>query len=88
MKKVIFSPTSIDQYNEWALFDRKTFLKITKLLEQMRRTPLEGDGQPEALRGNLSGMWSRRINQKDRIIYKVHENEIEIFSIKGHYEEK
>lgn len=86
MIKIIFSPTSIDQYNEWALFDRKTFLKITKLLDQIRRTPFEGEGQPEPLRGNFSGYWSRRINQKERVIYKVLENEIEIFSCKGHYE--
>lgn len=86
--KVTFRDQSLEHYNEWALFDRKTFLKITKLLDQITRSPFEGEGKPEALRGNLSGMWSRRINQKDRIVYKVHENEIEVFSFKGHYDEK
>lgn len=86
--KVIFNPIAIDHYNKWALFDRKTFVKIIKLVEQIRRTPYEGDGQPEALKGNFLGCWSRRINQKDRIIYKVLDNEIEIFSCKGHYDGK
>lgn len=51
--KVIFKDDLIDHYNEWALFDRKTFLKITKLLNQISRTPFEGEGQPEALKGNF-----------------------------------
>lgn len=88
MRKTVFSPSAIHEYNEWALFDRKNFLKITKLLYQISRTPFEGEGQPEALKGNFSGYWSRRINQKDRIIYKVLDNEIEIFSCKGHYDDK
>lgn len=53
--KVTFKGDSIDHYNELALFDRKTFLKISKLVSQMRRTPFEGEGQPEALKGNFSG---------------------------------
>ena len=88
MIKFSFSPLCLDQYNEYALFDRKTFLKITKIIEQIRRTPFDGDGQPEALKGNFSGYWSRRINSKDRIIYRVLESEIELFSCKRHYEEK
>jgi toxin YoeB len=50
------------------------------------KTPFEGIGKPEALKSNLKGLWSRRINQEHRLIYKVEQEEIVIIAVKGHYQ--
>jgi toxin YoeB len=60
--------------------------KIRKLIEDIQKTPFEGLGKPEALKYNLSGKWSRRITEKDRLVYEISGNEIKIYSLKGHYE--
>jgi len=64
--------------------------KITQILDELSRTPYEGVGKPEALKHKLSGFWSREINSKDRIIYKVQENIVTVFVISamGHYSDK
>ncbi|MDR7208482.1 Txe/YoeB family addiction module toxin [Flavobacterium piscis] len=64
--------------------------KITALIEDIQLHPFEGIGKPEPLKYELSGKWSRRINQEHRIIYKVTEEDtieiLDILSLKGHYE--
>ena len=60
--------------------------KIRKLIEDIQKTPFEGLGKPEALKHNLSGKWSRRITEKDRLVYEISRDEIKIYSLKGHYE--
>lgn len=64
--------------------------KITKILIELSETPFEGIGNPEALKFNLSGFWSREINKKDRIIYKVELDIVTVFVISalGHYSDK
>ena len=64
--------------------------KIEKILIELTETPYSGVGNPEALRNELSGFWSRKINQKDRLIYKVDENIVTVFIISamGHYSDK
>jgi len=64
--------------------------KIEKILLELSETPYSGTGNPEALKYELTGFWSRRINQKDRIIYKVEENivTVVIVSAMGHYGSK
>ena len=59
--------------------------KIEELLQSIRDTPFEGIGKPEPLRHNLSGLWSRRINQEHRMMYEVQADKILIYSLKGHY---
>lgn len=59
--------------------------KVMDLLMNMRQTPLEGIGKPEGLKGNLSGYWSRRINQEHRLVYRVEEQVITVISCFGHY---
>ena len=59
--------------------------KISDLIEDIEKTPFTGIGKPEGLKHNYTGYWSRRINDKNRIIYKVTENVIYIASLKGHY---
>jgi len=55
------------------------------LLEEISEHPFTGTGKPEALKHDLAGKWSRRINQEHRLIYEVKDNEIIVVSLKGHY---
>lgn len=64
--------------------------KIKKILEELKEHPYTGIGQPEELKYNLSGKWSRRINQKDRMVYEVKETivTVDVISAMGHYSDK
>jgi toxin YoeB len=64
--------------------------KLEKIIQELTETPYSGIGNPEALKNNLSGYWSRRISQKDRLIYRVEENIVTVFVIAalGHYSDK
>jgi len=64
--------------------------KLEKIIQELMETPYSGIGNPEALKNNLSGYWSRRISQKDRLIYRVEENIVTVFVIAalGHYSDK
>ncbi len=70
--------------------DKATIKKIDTILMELTETPYSGSGQPEQLKHNLKGFWSRKINQKDRMIYTVNEKivTIEIISAMGHYSDK
>ena len=72
----------------WMREDRKTAKKIASLLADIERNGNEGLGKPESLKGNLSGYWSRRISEKDRLIYRFDETTIHIAACKGHYGDK
>ena len=67
----VFTENGWADYTFWETEDRKTLKKINKLIEDICRNGNEGIGKPEALSGNLAGYWSRRINDKDRLIYKL-----------------
>ena len=66
--------------------DKKTLKRINLLLKDVERHPFEGIGKPEPLRGELSGFWSRRIDEKNRLLYQVSRDSLEILSCKGHYD--
>lgn len=70
--------------------DKILLKKLFVLLEEIQKHPYFGTGQPEALKGSLSGMWSRRLDKKNRILYEVFEDyvEVSIISVKGHYDDK
>lgn len=70
--------------------DKKSIKNIEKILLELTETPFEGSGNPEPLKYELSGFWSRRINQKDRMIYYLEDNTVTIFvvSVMGHYSDK
>ena len=67
--------------------DKASIKKIEKILIELTKTPYSGIGNPEALKYELTGFWSRKINQKDRLIYKVQEDIVTVFVIAamGHY---
>ena len=79
----IFTKNGWEDYIYWQTEDRKTLRKINQLIEDIARNGNEGMGKPEALRGNFAGFWSRRINDKDRLIYKIDEENID--TGKGRY---
>lgn len=85
MKKVWYDQAWAD-YLSWHASDKKTFKKINTLIKAIERTPYEGEGKPEPLKYEFSGWWSRRIDSKNRIVYRIKENSVEILSCKGHYE--
>lgn len=70
--------------------DNSTLKKLTKILEELVFNPKTGTGNPEQLKHSLSGLWSRKINRKDRLIYKIEEKIVTVFIISsmGHYNDK
>jgi toxin YoeB len=73
-------------YVYWQVQDKKTLRRINKLISDVQRTPLEGIGKPEPLKENLSGLWSRRIDESNRLVYVVSDNQLTIISCRYHYE--
>lgn len=70
--------------------NKQNLIKISKIIEELREHPYTGTGKPEQLKYNLQGFWSRRINQKDRLIYEVVEHVVTVYIVSaiGHYEDK
>ena len=86
----VWSDRAWEEYVWWQEQDRKTLRKINKLITDIERNgEAEGIGKPEPLKENLSGYWSRHINEKDRLIYRINEDdELEIAQCRAHYEDK
>jgi toxin YoeB len=86
MRSLIFEGATWAAYEELRKKDSKMHKALCKLLKEMLRgDPSMGTGKPERLMHNLSGLWSRRISLKDRLIYKFDDNYIYVFAIGGHY---
>ena len=81
--EVIYSPKAVEDLKYWKRTGNKTIQKkITNLIEAIQKDPYEGIGKPEPLKYNLSGAWSRRINQEHRLVYEINDkNEIVILDI-------
>jgi toxin YoeB len=83
---ITFSDNAWDDYTAMVTQgDRRALGKITKLIKDIARTPEDGLGKPEPLRGEFSGYWSRRITDKDRLIYRTSGDDIQIVQCRGHY---
>ena len=88
--EVIFAPKALEDLQYWKKSGNKIIQKkIQALILAIQKNPFEGIGKPEQLKHNLSGLWSRRINQEHRLVYEIKDrNEIiilDILSLKGHY---
>ena len=82
---LIWTDNGWDDYLWWQEQDKKTLCRINKLIEDAKRQPYKGLGKPEPLKGNLSGYWSRRINDTDRLVYGVSDSALTILMCRYHY---
>ena len=82
---ISFEESAFAEYCQWAKNDKKVFEKINSLIKDIARDPFRGIGKPEPLKWDLTGLWSRRITEEHRLVYKVLPNQIVIISCKYHY---
>jgi len=82
---LIWASKAWKDYLYWQKVDKKKFSRINNLIKNCMRTPFEGIGKPEALKENLQGYWSRRIDSEHRLVYKVSDSGLYIASCRYHY---
>ncbi len=85
MKKLQWDFDAWEDYIYWQTQDKKILKRINQLIKDVVRSPFEGIGKPEPLKGKLSGFWSRRIDGEHRLVYIVGDHAILIISCRGHY---
>ncbi|HPG63454.1 MAG TPA: Txe/YoeB family addiction module toxin [Casimicrobium sp.] len=85
LKQVAFTHAAWQDYVWWQTQDKKTLRRINQLIEATLRDPFDGIGKPEALRENLSGFWSRRIDDANRLVYAVEAEQIVVIACRYHY---
>lgn len=84
--RLIWTLAAWSDYTYWQQQDRKTLKRINLLLQETLRTPFSGIGKPEALRENLAGFCSRRIDDTHRLVYTVNNDDLVIIACRYHYE--
>lgn len=85
MRSVEFDPSAFEDLAWWVQQDRKMATRILRLIQEVQRTPFEGTGQPEPLRHELQGAWSRRIDREHRLVYRVNDDRVRILACRYHY---
>lgn len=90
MIDLIWAQNSWDEYQYFVEKDRRNLKKINRLIKELRRSgdPACGEGSPEPLKGDLSGWWSKRINEKDRLVYAIEDCRLVIAQCGSHYGDK
>ncbi len=84
--RITFSKNAWEDYTSWQSEDKKMIKKINDLIKDIQRTPYAGMGKPEALKYDLAGLWSRRIDREHRLVYQANDNEILIYTCRYHYD--
>ncbi len=82
---IMWTAEAWDDYVYWQGQDKKTLRRINQLIKDAQRSPFEGIGKPEPLKENLTGFWSRRIDETNRLVYDVDNMQINIVSCRYHY---
>ena len=85
MGKIIFTEQAWDDYLYWQSQDKKTLRRINQLLTDISRNGYTGIGKPEPLKHDLTGYWSRRIDEVNRLVYRISEDVIVVIQCRGHY---
>jgi len=85
VRSVHFDSGAWEDFLFWLASDRKTARRIVRLIAEIQRDPFTGIGKPEPLRGELSGYWSRRIDDQHRLVYRANGEEIKILKARYHY---
>ena len=86
MRNLTFTPNGWEDYEYWLGQDKKTLKRINKLIKDIRRTPFTGLGKPELLKFDLKGCWSRRIDDANRLVYTVSDENITVLVCRYHYD--
>ena len=84
--RILWEERAWEEYCYWQYQDKKTLKRINLLIKDIQRDSFQGLGKPEPLKENLSGYWSRRIDDVNRIVYTIEGTYIKVISCKGHYE--
>jgi toxin YoeB len=85
-ERLVWTAAAWEDYLYWQGQDRKTLKRINLLIQDTLRNPFTGVGKPEPLRENLSGFWSRRIDNTHRLVYAVERDDLAIIACRYHYE--
>ena len=83
---LVWTKEAWSDYTYWQGQDKKTLKRINKLITDVQRNPFDGIGKPEPLKENLAGFWSRRIDDGNRLVYAVDDNQVTVLSCRYHYE--
>jgi toxin YoeB len=83
---ITFTKIAWEDYIYWQSIDKKVVKKINRLIKDIQRNPFDGFGKPEALKYDLTGYWSRRIDHEHRLVYQVVDKEILVYSCRFHYD--
>ena len=86
MSKISFSNRAWGEYCYWQTQDKKTLKRINILLQDILRNSYSSIGKTEPLKDNLTGLWSRRIDDANRIVYRITKDGVEVVQCKGHYD--
>ncbi len=84
-RQLLWTESAWKDYCYWQGQDNKTLKRINRLITETLRTPFDGIGKPEALKENLSGFWSRRIDESNRLVYTVDDDYLTIIACRYHY---
>lgn len=84
-RNLVFTPEAWEDYQYWLTQDHKTLKKLNRLINEACRDPFNGIGKPEPLKENYSGLWSRRVDEKNRLVYAIADDEIRIVGCRFHY---
>ncbi|MFN8089293.1 MAG: Txe/YoeB family addiction module toxin [Mycobacterium sp.] len=85
MRGINFDPAAWEDFLFWLASDRKTARRITRLIAEIQRDPFAGIGKPEPLKGELSGYWSRRIDDEHRLVYRADDHQVKLLKARYHY---
>lgn len=86
-RKLEWVTSAWEDYLYWQTQDKKTLKRINNLILESLRTPFEGTGKPEPLKANLTGFWSRRIDEKHRLVYTASDERLTIIQCRFHYDD-
>jgi toxin YoeB len=85
VRSIHFDSDAWEDFLFWLASDRKTARRIVRLIAEIQRDPFAGIGKPEPLKGELSGYWSRRIDDQHRLVYRADANELKVLKARYHY---
>jgi toxin YoeB len=83
--EIVWQENAWEDYLYWQMNDKQKLKRINEIIKDCQRNKFEGIGKPEPLKGNLSGMWSRRIDNEHRLVYKIQDNRLHVVQCRFHY---